>query len=156
LVRADLRGEGDQGFRSGKGLFKRLDKFDGGKPKAFEETFHPNLFLSNTRKKIEEILRTLGIRIEADMEGLITIRDSFFNGLEDTFHVSKGHLFSTRDGLDGGTTTPTPGTLNRASSAHSEIIDGRLERIHPEILLFRNSLHIKRLADIMDVGRMIL
>jgi hypothetical protein len=99
FVQPDVRREGNQGFRAGKGLFKRLDKIDGGESKGFEETFHPNLFLPDAREKLEEILRLGGIRIEADVECLIPIRDRFSNGLKNTLYPSKGHLFSARDGL---------------------------------------------------------
>jgi hypothetical protein len=36
------------------------------------------------------------------------------------------------------------------------MIDGRLERIHPEILLLGNPLDIKGLTDITDVGEVVL
>jgi len=129
---------------------------DAGESKAFKETFHLDLFFPEAGEKIKKILRPLGIRIEADMECLITIRDGFFNGLKNTLHASKGHFLSARDGLQRGTTAAAPGTLNRTSSAHGEMIDRRLERIHPEILLLGNSLDIEGLADITDVGRIIL
>jgi hypothetical protein len=99
LIRPDVRREGNQGFGPGKGFFKRLDKIGCGEPKGFEETFHLNFFLPDAREKIEEILRLLGIRIKADVECLIPVRDRFSNGLENTLYPSKGHLFSARDGL---------------------------------------------------------
>jgi hypothetical protein len=155
LVRPDFRRESNQGFRPGKGCFKRLDKIDGREPKGFKETFHLDLFFPDAGEKIEEISRPLGIRIEANMESLIPIRDRLPNGLENTLHPSKRHLISASDVLQRGTTAPTPGTLNRTAPSHREMMDGRLERIHPEILLLGNSLDIEKLTDITDVGGMI-
>src|SRR4030042_5451977 len=154
--RPDFRRESHQGFGSGRSCFKRLDKIDGGQSKGFKETFYPDLFCPDAGEEIEEILRPLGIRIEADMECLITIRDGFFNGLKNTLHASKGNFFSARDGHQRGTTAAAPGALDRTSSPHGEMIDRRLERIHPEILLLGNSLDIEGLTDISDVGGVIL
>jgi hypothetical protein len=36
------------------------------------------------------------------------------------------------------------------------VIDGRLERIHPEILFLGDTLDIKRLSDVANVGGVIL
>jgi len=155
LFGSNLRGEGDQGFGPGKSLFKRLDKIEGGESKGFKETFHLNFFLPDAGEKLEEILRLMRIRIEADVEGLIPIRERFPNGLNHMLHPSKGHFFSARDSLQRHTPAAAPGALSRASSAHGKMIDGRLEGIHPEILLLGNSLYIERLTDITDIGEMI-
>ena len=152
LVGSNVGGEGNQGFGPGKSLFERLDKIEGGKSEGFKETFHLNFFLPDAGEKLEEILRPLGIRIEADVEGLIPIRECFPNGLKHTLHPSKGHFFSTRDCLQRHTPAAAPGALSRTSSAHGKMIDGRLEGIHPEILLLGNSLYIEGLTDIPDIG----
>jgi hypothetical protein len=155
LVRSDLRGEGNQGFGSWKRLFKGLDKIDCRKPKGFEETFHLDFLLPDAREEVEEISRVLGIGVEADMEGLIPVRNRLPNGLENALYPSKDHPCSAGEGLQGRTPAATPGTLHGTSPSHREMMDGRLERIHPKILLFGNSLDIERQADVMDVGEMI-
>ncbi len=99
LVRPDVRREGDQGFGPGKGFLKRLDKIDGGKSEGFEETFHLNFFLPDTREKLEKIFRLVRIRIEADVECLVPGRDRLPNGLENILDSPEGHLFSSGDGF---------------------------------------------------------
>jgi hypothetical protein len=98
-VRPHVGGEGNEGFWSGKGFLKGLNKINCGETKGFEETFHLNFFLTDARKKLDIIFRPLRIRIEADMERLVPVRNRFSNGLEDTLYPSEGHLFSASDGF---------------------------------------------------------
>ncbi len=89
------------------------------------------------------------------MKGLVPIREGLLDRLNDFLHSSEGNLFSTRDRLLGWDVTAAPRTLDRATPAYQEVIDGRFQRIHPEILLLRNTLHIEGLSNITNVGRVI-
>jgi len=98
-VRPHIRGEGDQGFWPRKGSLKGFDEIDGGEPKRFEETFHPNFLFTDARKKFNIIFRPLRRRIEADMECFVPIRNRFANGLENSLYPPEGYFFSASDGL---------------------------------------------------------
>ena len=75
--------------------------------------------------------------------------------LEDLLDSSKGDLLAASDRYLRWDVSTAPGALDRAASAHGQVIDGRLQRIHPEIFLLGDSFYIEGLCDVANVSGVI-
>ena len=58
------------------------------------------------------------------MEGFVSVREGFFDRLENFLHPSEGDLFPAGNRLLRGDVTTAPGALDRTPSPQGEMIDG--------------------------------
>jgi hypothetical protein len=112
--------------------------------------------MPDMREKVEKIFRSFRIRIEGNIEGLISVRNRLSNGPKNFFHPSKSNFFSTRNHLLRDNIPAAPGALDRATSAKDKVIDRRSRRTHQKIPLLGGPFDIERLTDITNVSGVIL